>query len=193
MAGNMGQVQSMFGNVQGFLEPLKLNITASYLFGFLAAQILQGELDALKCLNALGHVIKLEEKHRVKLLPVIEPLIAVLHKNLAAAWIELDPMISGAEMPLSARIYTLQEFLQAFIESLGENPERSIDMSEDVQEVYDDFLVLREMDMDAQDGEESEKDFNEITEYVKIGLMLFVEHANFFNQEKLQNTNQVHH
>ena len=62
-----------------------------------------------------------------------------------------------------------------------------------LQEMMADMSVLAEMDMDEEESDDSERDYMEIIEYVRIGIMLFAEHSFFFAKERKVKAEQIHH
>lgn len=185
---------SVYDHIQTFLEPLHLPITASYLFGYALSKVIQGKHDPKLCLAAYATQLKLDEKLSQKIEPLVEPIIELIYLQLLETSIELENMLPNIEMPLSARIYSLVEFLQAFL--LGVQQEalsEFVDEPEALEEIINDFSVLTQMDMDEEDTEESEANYIEIVEYVRIGVLLMAEHALFFIEQRLAKANQVHH
>lgn len=184
---------SAYVHVQAYLEALRLSVSASFLFGFLVAKILRGEMDAQKNLSTFASVVQLKETQLEKLSSVVTPLTELLHKNLVGDWFAMAPLLPSEELPLSARIFSLREFLQAFLNGIGEDISQCCDLNEEVNEIFEDFAILAQMDMDTEDSQESEKDFMEIVEYIKISIMLLTEHAHYFVQQKKAKENQIHH
>lgn len=182
-----------YAHVQAYLEALHLSVTASYMFGFFVANILKGNLNPESNLSDFSQAVKLDKKQLSKLQPVIEPLIELLYKNLSAEWFTMDPLLPNNELPLSARIFSLREFLQAFLTVITDDIATCCEVNDEVHEIFDDFKILSQMDMDTDDSEDSEKDFTEIVEYIKISIMLLTEHAHFFIQQKQAKENQIHH
>lgn len=185
--------KSVYDHVQDFVEPLHLRVTASYLFGFFIAKVLQGHLQPKDCMVDLEKQLKLEVKHCDKLRPLIEHLIGYIYHNLTHDWLSMDQMLPNIDMPISSRIYSLSELVQAFLQSMGDNISAYCDVTDDLQEILSDFKSLAEMDMDEEDSEESERDYIEIVEYVRIGILLMTEHSYFFAQEKQAKVEQTHH
>lgn len=180
--------------IQTFLEPLHLPMTASHLFGYALSQVLQAKHDPKLCLAAYATQLKLDEKLSLKIEPLVEPIIELIYLQLSETSIELENMLPNGEMPLSARIYSLVEFLQAFLLGIEqENLSNFVDEPEALEEMLNDFSVLTQMDMDEEDSEESEANYIEIIEYVRIGILLMAEHSLFFIEQRRAKANQVHH
>ena len=186
--------------IQSALEPLRLPFGASYLYGFLIANVLQGQVDIDICLKRLVNSLSGQNISAQLLAPIrseCETLIGMLYDHLFGDEILLDDMIPHAEMPLSARIFSISEWLRGFLYGTGEYVQQNLheyfEVSDELLEMMDDFATLVNVQMDEDDTEENEKDFMEIIEYIKIGVLLLATQSHFYIREKEARAQAYHH
>lgn len=183
----------IYDHIQAFIEPFHFRVSASYLFGFLIAKVLQGKIDPQACLRDLEQKLKLDEKRRERLHALAEHLIGYIYHNVTQSSIPIEQMLPSGDMPISARIFSLSEFIQAIVESMGNNLASCCQNTPELEEMFTDLKTLTEMDADEDDSEDTERNYIEIVEYVRVGILLMIEHSHFCIQEKQAKTEQMHH
>ena len=86
----------------------------------------------------------------------------------------LTLLLPEDELSLSERLQALSEWCQSFLAGFGLSI-GSIVVTEQAAEVLEDFVALANI-ADAEEGEENEQDYMEVSEYLRVApLLLFAE------------------
>ncbi len=89
------------------------------------------------------------------------------------------PMLPDDDMELSQRIEALGQWCHGFLNGFGTSGvSKDTALSVETAEALRDFAAFVQLDHDADDSEESERDLAEIVEYVRVAaLSVFMENA----------------
>lgn len=86
-----------------------------------------------------------------------------------------EPLLPDEESPLNQRLRGLADWCQGFIYGLGCGGVKPEALKGDAQELLRDFVELSRMSDEAETSEESEADYLELVEYVRVGVLLINE------------------
>lgn len=187
-------VTTLYDKLQPFLKPYHLRVTASYLFGFMAGRILEGQHEADICLEEIIPHMTTNNNLVKDITSLWENMFSFTAENLRSSWVALDQMLPNAGMPLSMRLYSMAEFLEGFLAGIHEETlAHAFQDPDKLTEVLEDFKSITQMDIDEQESEENEKYFTELEEYIRVGVMLFVEHSLVFLQQAQKDSNITTH
>ena len=93
-------------------------------------------------------------------------------ENLQRDGFEFEPWLPADSTECRVRIAALSEWCQGFIEGLISVLGRKLaSASDDTKEMVKDLLDIGEVDTDVSGTEEDEKQFYELTEYVKVAVL----------------------
>ncbi len=86
-----------------------------------------------------------------------------------------EPLLPDEEAPLNQRLRGLADWCQGFIYGLGCGGVKTEALKGDARELLRDFVELSRMSDEAEASEESEADYLELVEYVRVGVLLINE------------------
>lgn len=169
---------STYGQIQPILERYRTRVTSSYLFGFIAAKIIRGERDIELALADLRGQLSLSFEQENEFAPIWAQMYAAGSESLNSEYFELINLIPSDDYPLSMRLFCLIDLMKGLLGGLDvEAYEKYFQENEAIQEIFQDFQAITEIDVDAEDSNENEKNYMEVEEYVRIGIMFLAEHS----------------
>jgi len=114
--------------------------------------------------------------------PLVSSLLSQTRQAFEDAQFAFDLLLPEDEAPLSQRAQSLAHWCQGYLYGLGMGGERK--WSGQAEEILRDFQAICQLDPEAE-GEENERAFAELVEYVRIGAqLLFTEAALAREKEK---------
>ncbi len=74
--------------------------------------------------------------------------------------------------PLGQRLEALGTWVRGFLEGMARAVGDALSRTpDDIRELMQDFVAITQVEVDADDSEDGEREFEEITEYVRIGVL----------------------
>ena len=74
--------------------------------------------------------------------------------------------------PLGQRLEALGTWVRGFLEGMARAVGDALSRTpDDIKELMQDFVAITQVEVDADDSEDGEREFEEITEYVRIGVL----------------------
>ncbi len=114
--------------------------------------------------------------------PMVSSLLSQTRQAFEDDQFTFDLLLPEDEVPLSQRARSLAHWCQGYLYGLGMGGERK--WSGQAEEILRDFQAISQLDPEAE-GEEDERAFAELVEYVRIGVqLLFTEAALAQEKEK---------
>lgn len=129
-----------------------------------------------------------DKKHKWYL---IENLMLLTQESLSQLDKPLILMLPEADLPLSWRLETLADWCGGFLEGvmLSDN-ENKLQQLPEVLEILNDFAEIKNVSLNVIDNNQNEKDFGELLEFVRVGVLLFY---TSYQQKQMGTTDVVVH
>lgn len=116
---------------------------------------------------------------------ILEALYQSTSVQLVSGDFDFKLLLPDDDQPLAARAYALAEWSRGFLFGFGVSDQRSYDtLPDDVSEMlrdYSDIAQLEHQDAGAEDedgGEDEERAYFELVEYVRLGAMMIYQTLN---------------
>ena len=161
-----------YDELHAVLARLALGIDASELHGalcgFLAAGGVIGQRPLLAVLEIEVDSVVAEAEWGVW-----QRLAVQAEQSLADSELGFEPLIPDEERPLDERVEALVDWSRGFLCGLGLAGTKAYErLTEDGQEILQDFRVIAATDFDFGDNEEDEDALAELHEFVRMGAVL---------------------
>ena len=96
-------------------------------------------------------------------------------RTLCSGQCNFVPLLPDDDTRLGLRSEALAEWCSGFLYGIGSTEDVRARLSKDALEVLSDFSEVTRLTGDAEESESSEADYNEIVEYMRVGVMLIFE------------------
>ncbi len=151
-----------------------LDETAADVHGMLCGRIAGGQhLEGTGFKQAMLESLGCEEEIIDNLL---EPLLDLYRYSSARfndGLLAFQPLLPADDAELASRVSALGEWCQGFISGLGDSGlSNETPISDEVAATLEDFMAITQAGFDDDVAEEDERDFMELTEYVRVAVML---------------------
>lgn len=112
-----------------------------------------------------------------------QPMPAELKNLLKEQASEIEASLGDREMgyqlllpedhtPLNDRLQALAGWVQSFLVGFGVNQANVANTSGDLREALDDMIEIAKLEFDDEDGDEAERAYFEVAEYLRISAMM---------------------
>lgn len=81
-------------------------------------------------------------------------------------------LLPDDQAPLGDRLQALGGWVQSFLVGFGVNQANVANTSGDLREALDDMIEIAKLDFDDEDGEDAERAYFEVAEYLRISAMM---------------------
>ena len=102
----------------------------------------------------------------------LQDFVGAALSELTSDDLRFAPLLPDDEVFIGDRVAALGEWCAAFLAGLGGLPGVLID--EGQQEIVEDFTAIAAVDDDVEESEESERQYFELAEHVKVGVLLLM-------------------
>lgn len=107
---------------------------------------------------------------------LLEKLLKMSFQDLTHPMLQLTLLLPDDDMPMEMRLKAVSDWCKGFIYGLGlGSPEPAIWSQPNVKEALEDIAQIQKIDTQPEDSNESEKDYVELVEYLKIATILIFE------------------
>ncbi len=168
-----------FTSVTEVLTRAEASVSASECHGMLTAQLsVSSGKGAAECVR---HIFDDEVDSSsgvfTEALGVLEQLITVTHKNLVDPDLGFELLLPDEESLIADRLLALSEWCQGYLFGLGlAGVSDDGNLSSDINEMLQDLVHISHLDINEKaESEENEKDYVELVEYVRIGVLYLQE------------------
>ncbi|OOC11104.1 MULTISPECIES: UPF0149 family protein [Thioalkalivibrio] len=126
-------------------------------------------------IKSLGEALPLTENPA----EAFDRLVDELRRHLLAQLYDIElgfaPLVPE-DAEIETRAQALSEWADGFISGLGQTPRLGgLKPSAESAEILRDLAEIARMDPEPEDSEASEKDFEELSEYVRVGVLLIAD------------------
>lgn len=159
--------------LQQLLDRVDSDVSAATVHGLWCGRLAAGDgLDKsdwwIFTMRVIGHESTMEEN----LVAAFKAVAGFADQHLQQENFEFEPWLPSDKSPCSVRIEALSEWCQGFIEGLTSVLGSQLaSVSADVKELVTDLLDIGEVDAAVDGSEEDEKQFYELTEFVKVAVL----------------------
>jgi len=168
-----------FNIVEEALSRAEASVSASECHGMLTAQLsITSGKGAAECVR---HIFDDEcDPSNVlftEALGVLEQLISETHKNLNDPDMGFELLLPEEKVSISDRLSALSEWCQGYLFGLGlAGVSENKDLSTEINEMLQDLVHISHLDIEEEaESEDNEKDYFELVEYVRIGVLYLQE------------------
>lgn len=106
----------------------------------------------------------------------LEKLLKIGFQELTHPLCQLNLLLPEDDDPIEIRLQSVADWCKGFIYGLGlGSPEPAIWSQPNVKEALEDIAQIQKLDPYAEESNESEKDYLELVEYLKIATILIFE------------------
>lgn len=180
--------------LQEMLQKVDATMEASETHGSLCGMLCaQGSADINQWQQ---HVIGEQEDGNVLMGELADQLqqmyvstISALNNELA----EFECLLAAEDEKLSERVYSLANWCQGFLYGLAAGGiKQGSEMPGDTSELMRDFIEISQAVFDDEESENSEDDFMQLVEFVRVGALLMNEELQPIKLKKPVKTDQLH-
>ncbi|VAW75041.1 hypothetical protein MNBD_GAMMA12-750 [hydrothermal vent metagenome] len=176
-----------FNSVVEALERAEASVSAAECHGMLTAQLsMASGKGAAECVRHIfvdncdpSSVLFTEA------LSVLEQMISHIHTTLNDPDMGFELLLPDEKISMPDRLLSLSEWCQGYLFGLGlAGVSDNKDISSDINEMLQDLVHISHLDLEqAFESEENEKDYVELVEYVRIGVLYLQEECRDLNTE----------
>ena len=106
---------------------------------------------------------------------------------------EFECLLAADDDKLSERVYSLANWCQGFLYGLAAGGiKQGHEMPADSTELMNDFIAISQAVFDEEESDNSEDDFMQLVEFVRVGVLLINEELQPMKLKKPVNTDQLH-
>lgn len=162
------------------LERENMILCAAEVHGMLSGLVASGApMQNTEWLGLLADLANEGQKFSLAMKNLLVDMNENIAKELADAELGFQLLLPGDEEPLHERLRALTGWVQSFLVGFGVNQQNLAKASDDLQEAIQDMSEIARLSDDVEEGNEGERAFYEVTEYVRISaIMCFNELAN---------------
>lgn len=92
--------------------------------------------------------------------------------SLQSESMDFQLLLPSDQVGLGQRLEALSAWVRGFLEGMARAAGEGLSTApDDIRELVRDFVAITQVEMDADDSEDSEKELQEISEYVRIGVL----------------------
>jgi len=172
--------------VKEALDSVEAPVSASECHGMLAAQLsMQSANGAVECIRHIFDDIDSTSPSFMTALKAIEELVTTTQTDLNDPDISFQ-LLLPEQSNMADRLLALSEWCQGYLFGLGLAGVTDDDNhSADIKEMLQDFIQISHIDVeDTSESDESERDYIELVEFVRIGVLYLQEECNPLTQEQ---------
>lgn len=171
--------------VKEALDSVEASVSAPECHGMLTAQLSMQSANAVECIRHIFDDIDSTNPSFMTVLKVIEELITTTQKDLNDPDISFQLLLPD-ESSLADRLLALSEWCQGYLFGLGlAGVTDDDDHSSDIKEMVQDFIQISHIDVEnSSESDENERDYVELVEFVRIGVLYLQEECNPVTQAK---------
>ena len=172
-----------FLHIENAFETVKASVNVSEAHG-----ILCGLICASDWVSVDQWVSNILEESTASDSPVFDSIVEAIFQNaqvgFASSGVELYPILPDDDTEISERLAALGEWCHGYLVGLAmtNKPMDTDELPEDISEILRDFAAISQVDVDATEAEESENDYFEIVEFVRVSMYLVYEHIQHINK-----------
>lgn len=162
----MSRSASAYSAFAALLTNAGQSVSPAELHGMLVGRTCGGAgFDTDAWLACASEMLELESDERIA--QALGGLQAMLKSELESGEMSLVLLLPDDESPLAERVGALAQWCQGFLTGFGlVIGERKLPA--DVREVLQDFADIARIDQDAEESEDGEHDYMEVSEYLRI-------------------------
>ena len=160
-----------FEQLEDLFYTLDIQASASGFHGFLCGRLSCGPVQMEQLVRSSTQWLGLEEAAE-SAETALEEFYESSLNNLQDVSFVFQPLLPDDELPLSERLVALGEWCSNYISGLGEGMSDELDVSADTQEALRDIAAIGQISTDFDEGEDSERDYLELVEYIRIAVQL---------------------
>ena len=181
-------------NLQESLLKVNATMEASETHGALCGMLCaQGSADINQWQQ---HVVGSQEEGNVLMGELAEELqqmylatISAINNEVA----EFECLLAADDEKLSDRVYSLANWCQGFLYGLAAGGiKQGSEMPADSSELMRDFIEISQAAFDDEESENSEDDYMQLVEFVRVGVLLINEELQPMKLKNPVNTDQLH-
>lgn len=167
--------EHLFDDIRALIDLNQCGESPSFLHGRWVGVLCPRALDeaARQSLltEALWQGVAEDEDHQL-----LQQLVDWTFAGLADPLLSFQLLLPGLDLPIAVRAQALVQWMEGFIQGLGESGIRERDMNAEARELLKDFLEISRMDTDlADENEEDEKNLFELVEYCRVAVLSLYE------------------
>lgn len=168
-----------FSSVVEALTRAEASVSASECHGMLTAQLsVTSGKGAAECVRHIfdDEIDPSSEMFR-EALGVLEQLITVTHEHLNDPDMGFELLLPDEKVVIADRLLALSEWCQGYLFGLGlAGVSENDNLSSEINEMLQDLVHISHLDINEEaETEENEKDYVELVEYVRIGVLYLQE------------------
>ena len=161
-----------FEQLEDLFYTLDIQASASGFHGFLCGRLSCGPVQMESLISSTTQWLGLEEDAAESAEAALEEFYESSLSNLQDTSFIFQPLLPDDELPLSERLVALGEWCSNYISGLGEGMSDELEVSADTQEALRDIAAIGQISAEFDEGEEGERDYLELVEYIRIAVQL---------------------
>ncbi len=167
--------EQLFDDVSALIDLNQCGESASFLHGRWVGTLCPQALDDVArqalLIEPLWQSLTEAEDHQL-----LRQLVDWTFSGLADPLLSFQLLLPGLDLPIAVRAEALVQWMDGFLQGLGESGIRERDMNAEARELLKDFLEISELDTDLQDDNENdEKNLFELVEYCRVAVLSLYE------------------
>ena len=115
---------------------------------------------------------------------IVEAVFQSAQVGFASTGVDIYPVLPDDDIEIIDRLEALGEWCHGYLVGLAMT-NKPLDMEElpdDIKEILQDFAAISQIDIEAAETEESENDYTEIVEFVRVSMYIVYEHIQHVNK-----------
>lgn len=167
--------EQLFDDVSALIDLNQCGESASFLHGrwvgALCPQTLDDTARQSLLAEALWQGLTDSEDHQL-----LQQLVDWTFTGLADPLLSFQLLLPSLDLPIGVRAQALVQWMDGFLQGLGESGIRERDMNAEARELLKDFLEISQLDTDLEDDNETdEKNLFELVEYCRVAVLSLYE------------------
>ncbi|MGM0481797.1 MAG: UPF0149 family protein [Pseudomonadota bacterium] len=112
--------------------------------------------------------------------------------SLGNSDMDYQPLLPEDQAPLADRLQALAGWVQSFLVGFGVNQANVASASGDLREALDDMVEIAKLEFDVEEGNDAEKAYFEIAEYLRVSAMMCFSELGRHQPQPSENNQTLH-
>ena len=161
-----------FEQLEDLFYQLNIKASPSGFHGFLCGRLSCGAVQMQDLVNSSTQWLGFEEDAAEAAQSSLEAFYESTLSDLQDISFLFQPLLPDDEIPLSERLVAAGEWCSNYISGVGEGMGAEFEVSSDGKEALEDIAAIGQISADFEVGEDAERDYLELVEYIRIAVQL---------------------
>lgn len=161
-----------FEQLEDLFFALKVQASPSGFHGFICGRLSCGVMGLQELIEVSSNWLAMSEEQSDEAERSLQEFYESSLTNLEDLDFLFQPVLPNDDLPLPDRLVAVGEWCSSYISGLGDGMGGEFEVSEEAKEALEDIAAIAQISSDYEVEEDSERDYVELVEYIRIAVQL---------------------